>query len=244
MADLGKIIGSGRSKREDSEHWIGVSDLMSGLMMVFMFIAVAYMVYVQIERDRIKEIAVSNQEAQVAIYEALMTEFGKDLPVWRAEIDQQTLEFRFGSPEILFEPGKSDLRPQFKSILSDFFPRYVRVLSAFEQDIQEIRIEGHTSSDWGGAVGDDAYFRNMALAQDRTRAALEHVQGHPDLSLNQKQWTRRTFAAIGYSSSRSVVNAESGVEDLERSRRVNFRVLTNAEVTLRTIIEKLSGNQI
>ena len=242
MADLGKIIGSGRSKREDSEHWIGVSDLMSGLMMVFMFIAVAYMVYVQIERERIKEIAVSNQEAQVAIYNALMTEFEKDLPAWRAEIDEKNLEFRFGSPEILFEPGKSVLRPKFKEILNDFFPRYVRVLSAFESDIQEIRIEGHTSSDWGGVVGDDAYFMNMALAQDRTRAALEHVQGHPSLSNEQKQWTRRTFAAIGYSSSRNILDAQSGEEDMERSRRVNFRVLTNAEVTLRTIVEQLRGD--
>lgn len=242
MADLEKIIGVGRSRREDSEHWIGVSDLMSGLMMVFMFIAVAYMVYVHIERERIKEIAVSNQQAQVEIYNALMKEFAQDLPAWRAEIDKENLEFRFGSPEILFEPGKSILRPKFKEILNDFFPRYVRVLSEFKPDIQEIRIEGHTSSDWGGAVGDDAYFMNMALAQDRTRATLEHVQGHPSLSAEQRQWTRRTFAAIGYSSSRNILNDESGEEDKERSRRVNFRVLTNAEVTLRTIVEKLRGD--
>ena len=243
MSKLKALFGaSGRTRQEDSEHWIGVSDLMSGLMMVFMFIAVAYMVYVQIERDRIKEIAVSNQEAQVAIYKALMKEFGPDLPSWRAEIDEQTLEVRFGSPDILFEPGRSALRPRFREILADFFPRYIQVLSNFKPEIQEIRIEGHTSSDWGATSGDEAYFMNMALAQERTRTALEYVQGLPALNQEQREWTRRNFAAIGYSSSRSIIDQESGQEDVERSRRVNFRVLTNAEVTLRTIVEKLNAN--
>lgn len=242
---LDDLFGKPRSKgSQDAEHWIGVSDLMSGLMMVFMFIAVAYMVYVHFERERIREIAVSNQEAQVAIYKALMTEFGTDLARWGAEIDQETLEFRFGSPDSLFEPGRRELKRSFKQTLEEFFPRYIRVLENFKNDIQEIRIEGHTSSDWGGVTGDSAYFLNMALAQDRTRAALEHVQTLPELSVDQREWTRRTFAAIGYSSSRNIVDPSTGIEDKEKSRRVNFRVLTNAEIKLRTIVDSLRETHI
>ena len=34
---------------------MGVSDLMAGLMMVFLFIAIAFMRYVQVEQERIKD---------------------------------------------------------------------------------------------------------------------------------------------------------------------------------------------
>ncbi|MBT9136280.1 MAG: hypothetical protein DDT34_01354 [Firmicutes bacterium] len=239
-----KFFGkNGAKSSEDAEHWIGVSDLMSGLMIVFMFIAVSYMAYVHFERERIREIAVSNQEAQLAIYKALNDEFQGDLSRWGASIGRETLEFRFGSPEVLFVPGSSELRPQFRQTLHEFFPRYVKVLENFKADIEEIRIEGHTSSDWGGITGDAAYFRNMALAQDRTRAALEYVQTLQGLSVEQREWTRRTFAAIGYSSSRSILDPDTGLEDKEKSRRVNFRVLTEAEVKLRTIVEQLRADQ-
>ena len=43
--------------RQDSEHWMGVSDLMAGLMMVFLFISVTFMRYVLVEKERIQEIA-------------------------------------------------------------------------------------------------------------------------------------------------------------------------------------------
>ena len=68
-----------RKSHEDSEHWISVSDLMAGLMMVFLFISIALMRSALIERDMIKEVAVAYQDNQVAIYEALVREFEQDI---------------------------------------------------------------------------------------------------------------------------------------------------------------------
>ena len=42
MSALDSLFRSRRSNKEDAEHWIGISDLMSGLMMMFLFIAVAF----------------------------------------------------------------------------------------------------------------------------------------------------------------------------------------------------------
>lgn len=61
-----------------------MSDLMAGLMMVFMFISVAYMHYVRIEKERIKEVAVAYENAQLQLYNALDIEFAKDLQDWDA----------------------------------------------------------------------------------------------------------------------------------------------------------------
>lgn len=243
MSTLNSLFGSRRTNKEDAEHWIGISDMMSGLMMVFLFMAVAYMYYVQVERENIKEIAVAYKDTQVAIYNDLMKEFQEDLPRWNAEIERNTLEITFNNPEVLFRAGSPELNGQFKNILSDFFPRYVAVLSRYRSAIEEIRIEGHTSSDWGGLHGERAYFPNMALSQDRTRSVLQYVMALlPEAS--ERDWVRSNFAAVGYSSSRRVMDPDKQVENAARSRRVNFRVITNSELQIRNIIERLDGNQV
>lgn len=235
---MDKIFGSHqKAKRQDSEHWVSMSDLMAGLMMVFLFISIAYMHYVRIEKEKIREVAVAYQNAQAALYQALETEFASDLNKWDAEIDKQTLEFRFKSPEVLFALGRVDLKPQFRLILDDFFPRYLKVLDRFKDHITDIRIEGHTSSDWTGAESaDDAYFNNMELSQGRTRAVLQYLYQMPTVSAHQA-WIKSIFSAVGYSSSHPVIDV-NGQENSERSRRVTFKVLTNAELQIRKIIQE------
>lgn len=235
---MDKIIGKQAPKStQDNEHWVSMSDLMAGLMMVFMFISIAYMHYVRIEKEKIKEVAVAYEQAQQQLYNALEIEFSKDLPSWDAEIDKQTLEVRFKSPDVLFGLGSSELKPKFKEILNDFFPRYLRVLDQYKQHITEVRIEGHTSTDWTGAANQDvAYFNNMELSQGRTRAVLQYVYSLKESETHQ-EWVKRKFAAVGYSSSHPILNP-AGKEDPNRSRRVTFKVITNAELQIRRIIQE------
>lgn len=232
-----KVFGQPKAKaREDAEHWMSVSDLMAGLMMVFLFISIALMRYAFIERDRIREVAVAYQENQIAIYQALMDEFEADLPEWDAEIDEDTLAFWFRSPDILFDSGSIALKPKFQMILQDFFPRYLTVLEGFKESISEVKIEGHTSSPWNvGSTEDEAYFNNMYLSQGRTREVLRFVYGL-ESTKPYLQWVRGHVAAVGYSSSRLIRNPD-GTEDRDRSRRVMFKVVTNAEIQIRKILE-------
>ena len=236
-ADIRRVIGAaGAIDGEEAGQWISVSDLMAGLMMVFLLIAVALMRYALMERDRIKEIAVAYQDTKIAIYEALMKEFEADLERWDARLDGESLEFEFQSPEVLFETGKVELRPKFKEILKEFFPRYVKVLRPFREAIEEVRIEGHTSSVWNrGTPKDLAYYLNMELSQGRTRSVLWFVYGLPEVRAD-REWITRYLVAVGYSSSRLRLKPD-GTEDRERSRRVAFRVVTNAEVKIRKILE-------
>lgn len=235
-----QIFGKPRrreSGHETSEHWISVADLMSGLMMVFLFISIALMRHALIERDKIKEVAVAYQNSQVALYEALQLEFERDLVRWNAEIDRDTLSFQFKSPDILFGLGSSTMRSEFKVVLNDFFPRYMKVLSQFRQSINEVRIEGHTSSQWDSRTNsEEAYFKNMDLSQARTRSVLFFIQSLEAVRA-ERDWIRKNIAAVGFSSSRLVLNS-AGVEDAERSRRVTFRVISNAETQIRKLIQE------
>jgi outer membrane protein OmpA-like peptidoglycan-associated protein len=241
MAALDRILGRSRAGGEgEGAHWLSVSDLMAGLMMVFLFIAIALMRSAFSERDQIREIAVAYQENQVAIYQALVKEFERDLTRWDASIDQETLSFEFRSPDVLFAPGATVIRPRFQQILEDFFPRYLEILRGFKDSVNEIRVEGHTSSDWAGVPSEtEAYFLNMALSQGRTRSVLRYVYELPGIE-EDRDWVKQTFAAVGFSSSRLALDA-AGQEDRDRSRRVTFRVITNAETQIRRILEEPQG---
>jgi outer membrane protein OmpA-like peptidoglycan-associated protein len=197
-----------RVTEQEETHWLSVSDLMAGLMMVFLFIAIALMRNAFMERDKIREVAVAYQENQVAIYDALMEEFAEDLPRWDAVIDADSLTFTFQSPDVLFALGKIDLSREYQELLAEFFPRYMQVLGQFTHSINEVRIEGHTSSVWNSHSTDtEAYFLNMELSQGRTRSVLAFVYDMADVAEYQ-DWIKRHFAAVGLSSSRPVLDEQ------------------------------------
>lgn len=222
---------------DESEHWLTVSDLMAGLMMVFLLISVALMHSAFIERDKIKKVAIAYRESQGAINKDLIEEFENDLDKWDAVINEEELSFEFRAPEVRFRGGDTTLQPHFVKILADFFPRYLRVLKDYKDAIKEVRIEGHTSSKWEGATTEkEAYFKNMELSQGRTRSVLQYVYKLPEVA-EDREWVKAKVAAVGFSSSRLVLDGR-GAEDEEASRRVLFRVVTNAEMQIGKILEE------
>jgi outer membrane protein OmpA-like peptidoglycan-associated protein len=207
-------------------HWIPLSDLMTGLMVMFLLIAVLYMMRVEAESSSIKEVAIAYKE------------FRNDLPRWKARIIKADLAVQFTEPEVLFASGSSELRSDFKAILDDFFPRYLKILTSpkYRDSITEVRIEGHTSSEWeAGASQRLAYFQNMELSQARTRSTLIYVMSLQSAAPHEN-WLRQHLTANGLSSSKLVLN-DTGVEDPSRSRRVEFKVRTDAETRIARILE-------
>jgi outer membrane protein OmpA-like peptidoglycan-associated protein len=223
---------------DDGEHWLSVSDMMSGLMVIFLFIAITYMIQISEDRNQLIEIAVTYEKTKTEIYDQLQIEFKDDLKKWNAEIDQQSLAFRFQEPDILFNVGDAEVKDKFKIILDDFFPRYIKVLKKYQLDIEEIRIEGHTSSEWNkNSITDDrTYFLNMALSQNRTRATLEYCLMLPQIA-SDRSWIKQILTANGLSSSKPIL--VNGSEDTVHSRRVEFKVKTNSETQILKILQRM-----
>jgi outer membrane protein OmpA-like peptidoglycan-associated protein len=227
-----------QQNNEDGEHWLSVSDMMSGLMVIFLFIAISYMMQVLEDKKQLIEIAVTYEKTKESIYQHLTNEFQNDLPKWNAIIDRDTLAVRFQEPDVLFNVGEAELKSEFKLILHEFFPRYNRVLAYYYKDIEEIRIEGHTSSEWNTKTVsvDQAYFLNMALSQDRTRATLQYCLMLPEVAPN-RPWLKSILTANGLSSSKPIL-LPNGSEDTLNSRRVEFKVKTNSEKQIFNILNK------
>lgn len=228
-------------KAQEDDNWISVSDLMAGLMMVFLFILIIYAKTADERLQNAQEVVVEWRNSELAIYEALRDEFEADLAKWDAIIEKETLSIRFQSPDILFETGKSELSPEFKAILSDFMPRYIELLiSKFYDKIEEVRIEGHTSSEWNKTSGElQAFTKNMKLSQDRTRAVLDYSINLASLR-ELTPWMIKTVSANGLSSARVILDKDTGVENRALSKRVEFRIKTKSQETLFKIIERIA----
>lgn len=223
----------------NEEHWIAVSDLMSGLMILFLLISVMYLVIIEQKNQEIERVVVLYEDLREELYAELMDEFRDDLPRWGAQLDED-LRLRFTNTDLLFELGESSLRPGFSEILNDFFPRYLSILTSaqYREEILEVRIEGHTSSAWSlAANSDEAYMRNMALSQERTRTTLGYIL-ELEAVAHEKDWLRQRLTANGLSSSQ-LITERDGSEDEDRSRRVEFVVVTDAETQLSTILQEI-----
>ena len=233
------------SQKDTEETWISISDMMAGLMVIFLFIAISYMLFVRSEKDKIEQIAHAYNQLQSALIDSLNSEFRYDFEKWNAELVDTTLsiQFRANRLNVLFGQGEANLRPYFQDILREFFPRYLEVLQEFRDDITEIRIEGHTSSEWYTGVGpDEAYILNMELSQGRTRSVLEFVLQMPTIRQQDRNWIKGVLTANGLSSSQPLfVAGSTDREDRVKSRRVEFRVQTNAEKRIDTIVNQKSG---
>lgn len=233
------MFGPSPDSEGHEDHWIPLSDLMTGLMMVFLLVAVSYMTDVELTNYKIRKIAIRYSEVHDALYQELAKEFKNDLPRWGAELHRD-LSIRFREPDVLFATGSDALNPRFKAILDDFFPRYIAILHSkkYRDSITEIRIEGHTSSFWNKTTppgSDLAYFNNMALSQARTRSTLLYVMELPSVGAT-RPWLKRVLTANGLSSSR-LIYKENGKEDPVLSQRVEFRVKTDAASRIARIIE-------
>ena len=310
-----------RKKDNSSQHWLTISDLMSGLMIIFIFIAISFMRSTYLEKEKVKKIEIQYEELilkdksldeairelneikekndilqlekdklteklaqldnfnavldekekisqeltqirgiaeayqnnQLAIYEALKKAFPDDElseAKLNAEIDKETLTFIFKSSDSLFDNASANLKEKYKQALTVFFPKYIQAVLPYKDSISEIRIEGHTSSEWNVFPKEIknkdidvkdlyGYFGNMNLSQDRTNSVLNYVLNdlRTEIPNEYRKWLRDHTAAVGLSSSKPILD-ENGNEDKNKSRRVTFRIITNADSKIQQILQQ------
>ncbi len=225
-----------------NREWISISDLMAGLMMVFLFIAVSFMIQVEKEKKAMTDIAITYLNVKKALNDELKAEFTNDLKVWGAEILEDNT-IRFQEPNVLFAASSSTLTPRFKDILKKFFPRYIEILSRdeFKAEIEEIRIEGHTSSEWSHTTTKEkAYMLNVQLSQERSLSVLNYAYNLPQIS-KERDWLNLVIRANGLSFAKIIYNND-GTENYKKSRRVEFRVRTRTEEKIQDIIERSNSD--
>lgn len=161
----------------------------------------------------------------LSVYDALKNEFNSDLVKWNAEIKEGSLIFRFKNTDMLFGHGSSELSANYKAILSDFFPRYLNVLYNYKNEIELVRIEGHTSSVYSSAKDEnEKYAKNKELSTKRANSVLTYVSSiENDFIIQYKNFLNDYVKPYGMGYDKLIYN--KGVEDESLSRRVDFVII-------------------
>ncbi len=235
-----------KSQRGGDQSFVSLSDLMTGLMMIFLFVAVAFMLQVRAEQAQKDEIIEDFSTLKLELYEELRAEFEQDFRPerWNAILGKD-LSIRFVNDQVHFDFDKAELKSEFAAILDSFFPRYLGILlkQKYRRGVAEVRIEGHTDS-----VG--AYMYNIHLSQARAAKVLHHLlfaphSAVPNLLPEDQAQVRFWLSSTGYASARTLDRngdytlEAKGREDEPKSRRVEFRVVTTADDVFEILSEKV-----
>lgn len=224
--------------------WLSVSDLMSGLMMIFLFVAIAYISQVQ----KNQSILIDYVDTKNKLHSKLVKEFEGDTLKWQMTIGKD-LTMKFKEPTVLFASGSSELTPRFKEILDEFLPRYFNILlnDSLRSNIQEIRIEGHTDDVPIPSRHPDPYIANAMLSQDRALEVIKYFRSMPQFqtySAKQKQLLEYWFTANGLSYGKAldtdgdfIIHSGKPI-DRAYSRRVEFRIVTSGDKILENFVKE------
>nr|DAI94757.1 MAG TPA: OmpA family protein [Caudoviricetes sp.] len=224
--------------------WLSVSDLMTGLMVIFLFISIAYISRVQQNQTVLTDYV----ETKNQLHQKLVKEFEGDTLNWQMAIGKD-LSMKFKEPTVLFATGSYELTPRFKEILDEFLPRYFNILlnDSLKSNIQEIRIEGHTDDVPIPSYDPDPYIANVVLSQQRALSVLRYLRSMPSYQ-NYTQQERNLleywFTANGLSYGKAVDhNGEYIIKsgkpiDKDMSRRVEFRIVTSGDEVLENFVNK------
>ncbi|MBN8572648.1 MAG: OmpA family protein [Candidatus Kapabacteria bacterium] len=232
------------SSKKDN-YWIPLADLMTVLMVIFLFISISYMIDVkskQAERDKIFE---DFKETKIDLLKDLQTEFNDDFrkEKWNAVLDKD-LSIKFVNESVLFDYNKSNLKSEFQTVLTDFFPRYLNILMKpkYIDKIAEVRIEGHTD-----IQGD--YIYNLQLSQDRTRNVMKfllNLDYYKELENAEQNKLRFWLTANGLSFGRTLdvdgnlTEYSNQPPDDLKCRRVEFRIVTTSDKIVEEAIKQIS----
>jgi outer membrane protein OmpA-like peptidoglycan-associated protein len=233
------------NKKEN--FWIPYADLMTVLMVIFLFISLAYMGLVQYQKKQQDKIFEEYKQTKENFYNELKETFKNDFQKWNLELDKD-LSIKFTNPNVLFRSGSAEISPVFKSILTIFFPKYLNVITQdkYKEKIGEIRIEGHTD-DVPIHKTNDPYIDNVQLSQDRSRnvlAFLRSLSCYQNLGGDKQRLLQFWLTANGLSYGRTLdahkqlTFLSKHAVDKEKSRRVEFRIVTTSEALVQKVIEQ------
>jgi hypothetical protein len=124
-----------KQRAQDDEHWIPLSDLMSGLMMLFMLIAVMYIIehrsivkvqkceaeILQANIAAVKRLTEVYERAQKELRDALEARLPSELKQWGAEL-RDDFTVRFSDRAANFKLGDSSLPPVSVKFCFNLYP--------------------------------------------------------------------------------------------------------------------------
>ena len=233
-------------KKVTDNSWVSLSDIMTGLMIIFLFIAISYMVEVHKRNKKIDDVLNIYTETKENLYNEIQDKLGNNFEHWQVEFDKD-LSVKFTNPDILFASGSAEVNAYFAEILNDFLPKYFDIIKQlkYKGKIAEVRIEGHTDDAPIPRYNKDSYMGNIRLSQERSASVLaffREMDYYQNLAEDDKKYLEFLLTANGFSFGKALDDEKqlSFVSDKpinrEYSRRVEFKIIPTTE----SLLEKIS----
>lgn len=209
------------NQSENNVFWITMTDLMTGLVLVFIVMFVY--TYITGHISQVQQ-NVAKENATKALQETLKKQ---DI---EAFVDPVSGVVKISDLE-LFEINSSKLSAKGKAYLDKFAPAYFDSLFTndyLNKNIDKIIIQGHTDSQTfaGKFSEDEQYMKNMELSLNRAYAVARYMTNTPYNKTNGNK-LRKMILVEGASFSNPIL--VNGKEDYAKSRRVELKVVMKSK---------------
>lgn len=202
---------------EGNIFWITMTDLMTGLVLVF--VVMFFYTYMTSHLELVKQ-TLAKENATKALQESLKSQ------KIDATVDPISGVVKISDLE-LFELSSYELSDKGKAYLDKFAPAYFDSLftnAYFDKNIEKIIIQGHTDSQtFAGKYSDDEqYMKNMELSLNRAYTVANYMTMTPYNKVNGDK-LRKMIIVEGASFSQPIL--VNGKEDFAKSRRVELKLV-------------------
>lgn len=155
-----------------------------------------------------------------------------------------TSTIRFNNNGLTYLAGQDGMTAIFKNSLDTIYPKLLKILLEYKDDIEKIYIKGYSSSENRKTKTiEDKYQLNLILSQERADTVYRYlniVLNNTDISKDDKVWLNSKISALGMSSS-NLIYDKNGKEDKEKSRRIEIEVVFKKK-PISVIVEDKKSN--
>jgi chemotaxis protein MotB len=225
---------------KDQEYWLSYSDLMAGLLMVFVLMLLAAL-YVHNQQVTTTRTGLDRIEAGLAWGDSLHAWIEQaDVP---AEIDPETGLIRLSDDNnVLFAENSDVLAPEGEAVIARFAQGLLPLIlrqEIFRSHLEHVVVEGHTNTN-------GTFEYNIGLSQRRAYSVMTHILEYaPPEHADELQ---RFMTANGRSFSWPVCTDGQvrfhlecdGIDDA-RSRRIEIQFRLNSQAIVSQIRDVLQA---
>lgn len=214
-----KYSANQNNEGDENVFWITMSDLLLGLVVVFLILFV--FAITGFTQNKINE-----KETQFLVTEEIAKELQKNNI--KVDVDKFSGTIKISDLE-LFELNSWELSPKGKAFMSKFVPVYFNTImndKKVKEDISQIVIEGHTDSHAfaGAKTPEEQYFKNMELSLKRASSVAQYiVYSNYNGKKNYEREIFKLLSVEGKGPSNPII--VNGKEDYSKSRRVELKIM-------------------
>jgi len=226
MPIFSSSVNKKRDVDEENPYWISFSDIMSGLLIIFILATLQLLLELSEKNDdidnAIKEIAKTNQVREEILDQIIKTLHKENIKV---ELDDNRAVLHIPEEVLSFRRGSHSIPENKKRIVNRVGEVLYEAIVAEDRYklINTIFIEGHTDSEPANRIK----MGNWGLSANRAIEVWDYWRLHEgygeELSKLKNTQDELMFSVSGYAETRRINILELTKEDLRKNRRIDIR---------------------